>query len=48
MAIERYKLVYNSNVVLVRVVEVTNAGGVIRATPIVYTSSSPGFAALLS
>lgn len=49
MAIERYKLVYSStDNTLTKVLELTNASGVVLATPIVHTSADGGWASFLS
>ncbi len=47
MSLERYKIVY-TNGVPTRIVEITDANGVLLATPIIYTPSSAGWGTLLS
>lgn len=48
MAIERYKLVYDNTGSLLKVLEITNASGVVLATPVVHTSSDGDWASFLS
>lgn len=44
---ERYKLVYQNNS-LTKVIEITDENGVVRASPVLWEPSSPGWGALLS
>ena len=48
MAIERYKLVYDNTGSLLKVLEITNASGVVLATPVVHTSSDGDWASFLA
>lgn len=49
MAIERYKLIYdNTGNTLSKVLEITNASGVVLATPVVHTSADGDWVSFLS
>lgn len=48
MAIERYKLVYDNTGSLLKVLEITNASGVVLATPVVHTSSDGDWSSFLA